>query len=122
MMEQGIIKEEEVDSFNIPYYTPSPSEVKREIVKEGSFNINRINVSEVNWDASGGWKAMADGDGGYNVAKCIRAVAEPLLTSHFGESIVDEVFTRFQEILTDHSTRSRRNGVFLKAKGVGEEA
>jgi len=32
---QGIIKEEQLETFNIPYYTPSPSEVKLEVLKEG---------------------------------------------------------------------------------------
>ena len=45
---QGIIKEEKLDTFNIPLYTPSPSEVKLEVLKEGSFAINRLEVSEVN--------------------------------------------------------------------------
>ena len=37
-------------------------------------------------------------DGGCNVAKCLRAVAEPMLVSHFGEAIIDEVFSRLGEI------------------------
>ncbi|XP_054779952.1 salicylate carboxymethyltransferase-like [Prosopis cineraria] len=46
---KGIIEEEEVDSFNIPQYTPSPFEVEEEVMKEGSFVINRIEVSSVTW-------------------------------------------------------------------------
>ncbi|KAF7809706.1 salicylate carboxymethyltransferase-like [Senna tora] len=114
MVSERIIKEEEVDSFNIPYYSASPSEVEREIVKEGSFNINRINVCEVNWDASGGWDPMesesevlVSGDRGYSVAKFIRAVAEPLLLSHFGEDIIEQVFKRYQQILTDRMSKEK---------------
>ncbi|KAI9100835.1 hypothetical protein K1719_024197 [Acacia pycnantha] len=32
---KGIIKEEEVDSFNVPQYLASPSEVEEEVLKEG---------------------------------------------------------------------------------------
>jgi len=112
---QGMIKEEQVDSFNIPQYTPSPSEVKLEVLKEGSFSINRLEVSEVNWNALDDWNALefeserfeSVGDGGYNVAQCMRAVAEPMLVSHFGEDIIEEVFTRYQQILSDRMAKEK---------------
>ncbi|KAH1206419.1 Salicylate carboxymethyltransferase [Glycine max] len=115
MVLQGIIKEEQLDTFNIPQYTPSPSEVKLEVLKEGSFAINRLEVSEVNWDAFDDWNALefeserADSlsDGGYNVAQCMRAVAEPMLVSHFGEAIIEEVFSRYQQILADRHALGR---------------
>ncbi|CAL0335240.1 unnamed protein product [Lupinus luteus] len=46
MVLQGIIKEENFDTFNIPSYNPSPSEVKLDVLKEGSFTINSLEVSE----------------------------------------------------------------------------
>ncbi|XP_027343424.1 salicylate carboxymethyltransferase-like [Abrus precatorius] len=64
MVLQGIIKEEQVDTFNVPQYAPSPFEVKLEVLKEESFIINSL---------------------------CMRAVAEPLLVSHFGEAIIEEI-------------------------------
>ncbi|CBI17466.3 unnamed protein product, partial [Vitis vinifera] len=51
MVAEGLIDEEKMDSFNIPQYAPSPTEVKCEVEKEGSFTINRLEVSEVNWNA-----------------------------------------------------------------------
>ena len=112
---QGIIKAEDIDSFNIPQYTPSPSEVEEEVVKEGSFSINCIKVSAVNWNAYDDLNIMDSefsvedvmSDGGYNVTKCMRAVAEPLLISHFGEAVVEEVFRRYQEILTDRMSKEK---------------
>jgi hypothetical protein len=98
-----------MDSFNIPQYTPSPSEVKSEVVKEGSFSIDHLEVSEVNWNAydSGFNSSDAFSDGGYNVAKCMRAVAEPLLSSHFGDAIIEEVFRRYKEILSDRLSKEK---------------
>ncbi|KAJ1420771.1 SAM dependent carboxyl methyltransferase [Sesbania bispinosa] len=115
MVLQGIIKEEQLDTFNIPLYTPSPCEVKLEVLNEGSFAINRLEVSEVNWNAYDDWNAfnfeseMSESlsDGGYNVAQCMRAVAEPLLISHFGEAIIEEVFSRYQKILADRMSKER---------------
>nr|ACP20216.1 salicylic acid carboxyl methyltransferase [Mikania micrantha] len=91
MVSEGLVEEEKLDSFNIPQYTPSPKEVRKEVEKEGSFSINCVEVTEVNWDA-----CTSDGDDqGYNMGKCMRAVAEPLLLSHFGELIIEEVFERY---------------------------
>ncbi|KAK7360052.1 hypothetical protein VNO77_02024 [Canavalia gladiata] len=115
MVQQGIIEEEKLDSFNIPQYTPSTSEVKREVFKEGSFAINRAEVSEVNWNALDDWNALdceserseLFGGDGYNVAQCMRAVAEPLLVSHFGEAIIEDVFNRYQQILADRMSKEK---------------
>ncbi|BAT75452.1 hypothetical protein LR48_Vigan01g183100 [Vigna angularis] len=115
MCVQGIIKEEELDSLNIPQYTPSPSEVKLEVLKEGSFVINRVEVCQVNWNPLEDWNALefecerseSLRDSGYNLAQCMRSVAEPILVSHFGEHIIEEVFSRFQKILTDRMSKCK---------------
>ncbi|KAK7386542.1 hypothetical protein VNO78_26851 [Psophocarpus tetragonolobus] len=115
MVLQGTIKKEQLDTFNIPQYTPSPSEVKLEVLKEGSFFIDRLEVSEVHWNAFDEWNALefeyerseSLSDGGYNVAQCMRAVAEPMLVSHFGEDIIEEVFSRYQQILADRMSKEK---------------
>ncbi|RVX16600.1 Salicylate carboxymethyltransferase [Vitis vinifera] len=109
MVSEGLIDEEKMDSFNIPQYTPSPAEVKCEVEKEGSFTINRLEVSEVNWNAYHGEFCPSDAhkDGGYNVAKLMRAVAEPLLVSHFGDGIIEEVFCRYKKIVADRMSREK---------------
>ncbi|KAI3726516.1 hypothetical protein L1987_66314 [Smallanthus sonchifolius] len=98
MVVEGLIEEEKMDSFNIPQYTPSPKEVSNEVEKEGLFMIDCLEVSEVNWDASTDDNvnlSETDEQEGYNMGKCMRAVAEPLVLSHFGESIIEEVFERY---------------------------
>ncbi|GAU36021.1 hypothetical protein TSUD_211590 [Trifolium subterraneum] len=80
-MLQGIIEEGKVNSFNIPVYYPHPSEVKSEILNQGSFDIDQLDVSQVNF---------YELDNAFNTAQCTRAVAEPLLISHFGESVTKE--------------------------------
>ncbi|KAJ4714332.1 putative Benzoate carboxyl methyltransferase [Melia azedarach] len=113
MVAEGLIEEEKVNSFNIPQYTPSPDEIKSEVIKEGSYAIDRLEVSEVNWNAYNNDFNVADAfkDGGYNVAKCMRAVAEPLLVSQFGEAIIDEVFKRYREILAQRMSKEKTNFV-----------
>ncbi|XP_027348499.1 salicylate carboxymethyltransferase-like [Abrus precatorius] len=109
MVLQGTIKEEQVDTFNIPQYAPSPFEVKLEVLKEGSFTINRLELSEVNWNAFefDFEKSESFDDSAYNMAQCMRAVAEPMLVSHFGEAIIEEVFRRYQKILDDRMSKEK---------------
>ncbi|KAM7249973.1 hypothetical protein ACFE04_021856 [Oxalis oulophora] len=106
LVDEGMIEEKELDSFNIPQYTPCLEEVKSEVIKEGSFTINRLEFSKVNWNAcnKNPLDAMFNDDG-YSLAKCMRAVAEPLIISHFGETIVDEVFIRYRKIVADRMAK-----------------
>ena len=105
---QGLIKEEKADRFNIPKYRPSPKEVKTEILKEGSFMINRVQVSRIDWNFynNGEFDELLSNnnvhdvvDSSYYFAKCIRSVYEPLFISHFGEAIVDELFQRYSKMV-----------------------
>ncbi|KAH6796756.1 hypothetical protein C2S52_021310 [Perilla frutescens var. hirtella] len=97
---EGVIEEERLHSFNIPQYTPSPAEVRREVEEEGSFTISRLEASEIQWAA-----AADGGDDGYNVAKCMRSVAEPLLVEHFGEAIIERLFDTYRNILSDRMAK-----------------
>ncbi|KAK6924399.1 SAM dependent carboxyl methyltransferase [Dillenia turbinata] len=110
MVTEGLIEEEKLNSFNIPQYTPSPAEIKSVVERDGSFIINRLEVSKVNWDAYENeicYSSEITKDRGYNVAKLMRAVAEPLLASHFGKSIIDEMFRRYREIVADRMAKER---------------
>ncbi|KAI6692294.1 hypothetical protein NL676_020004 [Syzygium grande] len=109
MVSEGLIEEEKLDSFNIPQYTPSPKEVRREVQKHGSFSIDCLEVSEVNWSVfdSDFDPNVVSEDGGYSMARCMRAVAEPLLVDHFGEEIIDEVFKRYRAQLADRMSKEK---------------
>ncbi|CAK8532429.1 unnamed protein product [Lathyrus sativus] len=100
MVMQGIIEEEKLNTFNIPNYYPSPSEVKLEVETEGSFSINQLEVSEVNVSA-------LDSDLCESVAKGTRAVIEPLLINHFGEGVTREAFDRYRKILACGMSKER---------------
>ncbi|KAA8520356.1 hypothetical protein F0562_014612 [Nyssa sinensis] len=52
MVATGLVEEADVDSFHLPFYSPYKDEVKDIIHKEGSFNLDKLEVFEVNWDAS----------------------------------------------------------------------
>ncbi|KAL3506342.1 hypothetical protein ACH5RR_031724 [Cinchona calisaya] len=109
MVSEGLIEEEKLDSFNIPQYTPSPAEIKSLVEREGSFSIDRVESTEIHWTAYNNefLEFNEFKDCGYNVAKCMRAVAEPLLLSHFGEEIIEDVFNRYNKILADRMSNEK---------------
>nr|GEV98446.1 salicylate carboxymethyltransferase-like [Tanacetum cinerariifolium] len=76
----------------IPQYTACPKEVSNEVEKEVSFEIDYREVSEVDWDACTDHnlyltKEKAEG---YNMGKCMRAVAEPMILN---DLVSDGVWT-----------------------------
>lgn len=84
---------------------PSLSEVKAEVLREGSFIIERLQISRINWnfyDTEPNIPSKGMVNSGHNFAKCIRSVAEPLLVRHFGGEIIDKLFDRYREIISNH--------------------
>ena len=84
---QGIITQEMVDSFNLPFYYPSPSELKSLIEVNGLFEIKKIEklVSPTR-------QVKPD-----DLAVCVlhlRAILGELIKEHFGEGITDILFKR----------------------------
>ncbi|PIN15766.1 Salicylate carboxymethyltransferase [Handroanthus impetiginosus] len=108
MVSEGLVEEAKLHSFHIPQYTPSTKEVASEVQKEGSFIIDRLKASEVTWAACGNFYSPQDliePDDGYNVAKCMRSVAEPLLAKHFGDLVIDQLFDKYKKILSDRMSK-----------------
>ena len=48
---QGLIEAEKLDTFNLPYYTPTTEEVKKVIEIEGSFTLLKLEVFKMDWDS-----------------------------------------------------------------------
>ncbi|KAG5588440.1 hypothetical protein H5410_048874 [Solanum commersonii] len=69
-----LIEEDNVDSFNISQYTPSPTEVE---------------VTRIHWNNSSNNNENIINNGAYNVSRCMRVVAEPLLVNQFGPKLMD---------------------------------
>ncbi|XAR61732.1 Jasmonate O-methyltransferase [Bertholletia excelsa] len=108
MASQGHMEEEKIDSFNAPFYAPSLEEVKAAVETEGSFAIDRLEAFEVDWD--GGVAAMNAVDSessGRRVAKTIRAVVEPMLESHFGGHVMDDLFRIYGEIVDAYMSKTK---------------
>ncbi|KAJ8623124.1 hypothetical protein MRB53_031653 [Persea americana] len=105
MVLQGVIEESKLDSFNLPQYAPSPPEVKALVQAEGSFIVHRLETYAVSWDPEDNAIQNLVFDRSKRaekVATYMRAVAEPLVSSHFGEAIVHDLFKRYRDIVSEH--------------------
>nr|GMD90771.1 salicylate carboxymethyltransferase-like [Ipomoea batatas] len=111
LVAKGLVEEEKLNSFNIPKYTPSPTEIKVLVEKNGAFTINCLEVSQIYWTEFDNDNINNNNEKnnnvGYNVARCVRAVAEPMLVSHFGEGIMEDVFHRNREIIADSMSKEK---------------
>ncbi|KAF8080459.1 hypothetical protein N665_0944s0021 [Sinapis alba] len=110
MANEGIIEEQNIDAFNAPYYAASSEELKMVIEKEGSFSIDRLEISSVDWE--GGSISEKSYDivrskpealaSGRRVSKTIRAVVESMLEPTFGQNVMDELFERYAKIVGEY--------------------
>ncbi|XVF45321.1 hypothetical protein PTKIN_Ptkin02bG0196400 [Pterospermum kingtungense] len=104
MVNDGLIEEQKLESFDLPYYTATTEEVKSVIEAEGSFNLQKLEAFNMDWDDYIK-KANSNLDKTARaaiLAKDIRAVGEPILASHFGDHIMDDLFRRFKEDVLDY--------------------
>lgn len=106
MVSEGLLEESKLESFNFPFYTPTAEEVRQAIQREGSFNIHKLETFHISWLAgfekeNKGLELDKYAEGKY-VGTHIRAVSEPLLASHFGNAIMDDIFHRYSIKAIEH--------------------
>ncbi|OWM62557.1 hypothetical protein CDL15_Pgr000059 [Punica granatum] len=107
MADEGLVKDTDIDSFNLPFYTPYMEEVRDVVEAEGSFTINHLETFEMNWDPfyhEDDESCTFDrSKSGRIVANNIRSVTESMLRSHFGDGLVmDNVFERYARLVGEH--------------------
>lgn len=104
---QGVVKESDLESFNLPYYNPDESEVKEVIDNEGSFEINNFETifgllfsyktgrSEVKDDCDDDVDHSRRFEVVKKRANLARSIIEPMLVAHFGDAIIDRLFEKY---------------------------
>ncbi|KAG5628300.1 hypothetical protein H5410_000017 [Solanum commersonii] len=87
LVNEGMLDESLVDSFNVPIYLPSPDDITKVVEKNGCFSIENI---ELTYPQS---KLVDEVDANTFIIN-LRAVLEGLFINHFGSKIAEEAFTR----------------------------
>ncbi|XP_078165910.1 anthranilate O-methyltransferase 3-like [Carex rostrata] len=110
MVREGLVEEKNMDTFNLPFYTPSAEEVEAIINLQGLFDIIHFQTFESNLDPFHNLDddAVLDNvQSGANCAKVIRSVIESMIASHFGSTIVDDLFSRFATNVAKHLLKEK---------------
>ncbi|KAJ0941104.1 putative methyltransferase [Helianthus annuus] len=106
LLKEGLVLESDINSFNLPFYFPHGDELRRIIEEDGSFSLDDMDIFEVDWDQHD----IECNNRGKKTTKSIRAVTETLFTSHFGNSIIDMLFKKFEKKLADYlATKKTRH-------------
>ncbi|XP_030506757.2 loganic acid O-methyltransferase [Cannabis sativa] len=107
LVQEGMIEESEVDSFNMPLYnSASPEDMKDLVERNGCFTIERLELSKPSsWLDN---KEMEQVEEMIQVwMKHVRAVMEGNFIQHFNNNkallLVDQLFTRLTKMHLDHS-------------------
>ncbi|KAJ8442558.1 hypothetical protein Cgig2_026500 [Carnegiea gigantea] len=112
MVSEGILDEERVDSFNVPYYAPCLEELKQMIGEEASFSLDRFEAFEVEWDGGEKMESLEE-TRGERIAKMHRAVLEPMFDHHFGRAVVYELFIRYARIIDHFLSKQALKSIYL---------
>ncbi|XP_010266334.1 PREDICTED: jasmonate O-methyltransferase-like [Nelumbo nucifera] len=99
LITEGIVEEEKLDSFNAPFYAPSAEEIKSEIEKNGSFELDCLESMALDWSQDQEKDECDKLTKALGLARAIRAVSESMLQNHFGEEVMDRLYQRFGHLL-----------------------
>ncbi|XP_061359794.1 loganic acid O-methyltransferase-like [Gastrolobium bilobum] len=94
---EGLFDESQVDSFNLPYYAPSPEEMTKMIEVNGQFSIERMELTN-----PAPWLKSIS----HTIPECIshmRAAMDGIFTRQFGNEVTNEMFQRLIKHLSDKS-------------------
>ncbi|KAF3338345.1 anthranilate O-methyltransferase 3-like protein [Carex littledalei] len=110
MVLEGLVEEEKLDTFNLPYYAPSAEEVEAIVNLQGLFDIITFQTFQLNldpFDELDDDVVLDNVQSGANCTKAIRCVLEPMIASHFGSAIVDDLFSRFATNVAKHLLKEK---------------
>ncbi|KAI4357513.1 hypothetical protein L6164_001456 [Bauhinia variegata] len=89
MAKEGLFDESKVDSFNLPYYAPTPEEIAKLVEENGYLNIERMELTD-----PAPWLTHKSHLSVTSFITHVRAALEGTIARHFGDEITDEMFQR----------------------------
>uniref|UniRef100_A0A1J3DPW1 Salicylate/benzoate carboxyl methyltransferase n=1 Tax=Noccaea caerulescens TaxID=107243 RepID=A0A1J3DPW1_NOCCA len=107
LVSEGVVRESEMEYFNMPFYNPNEEEVREVVQNEGSFKINKVETH----DHIVPYKIEKDDEdlispelieAGKDRATCLRCLTEPLLVAHFGEAVIGPVFDKYAQYMAKY--------------------
>lgn len=106
-----MVSESDINSFNMPLYTPYKDEVKDLIQNQGSFSLDILESFKVNFDPCDTNDASANVSeelgNDKKVVKILRAGTEPILVASFGKSAMDLLFQKLGKYVDKYMSTER---------------
>ncbi|KAL6010263.1 Indole-3-acetate O-methyltransferase 1 [Asimina triloba] len=104
LVEEGLVKAQQRDQFNIPVYAASLKDFKEVVESEGSFCIDKLDMF------LGGSPLVVDcpddaAEVGRALANSCRAVCGVLVDAHLGHHLSDELFHRLERRAAIHANQ-----------------
>ncbi|KAA8547399.1 hypothetical protein F0562_003737 [Nyssa sinensis] len=96
---QGEVEEEKLDSYDVHFYAPSKDELEDVVRREGSFEMEQLEMFEIEKDVENGTSY------GTAVAMTVRAIQESMISHHFGEGIVDCLFEHYGQLVDEEMAK-----------------
>ncbi|KAK2978456.1 hypothetical protein RJ640_023714 [Escallonia rubra] len=87
MVNEGLINESRVDSFNLPLYATTPKEITEVIKDVGCFSVERMEIADTR-------SKIGSSVNVHSLIMNLRAGLEGIFTKHFGREVIDELFGR----------------------------
>ncbi|WVZ95662.1 hypothetical protein U9M48_041396 [Paspalum notatum var. saurae] len=112
MAAAGLVDEDKVHAFNVPFYSPCPDELAKVVAKEGSFTLRTMKLFDSTRrrllrPPPAAVSNKQDDDGelsrwlAVETGRTVRAVVEPMLRTHLmmGSAAMDGLFCRYRLLL-----------------------
>uniref|UniRef100_A0A0E0BHE6 Uncharacterized protein n=1 Tax=Oryza glumipatula TaxID=40148 RepID=A0A0E0BHE6_9ORYZ len=121
LVAEGRVAKEKLDSFNIPFYCPSADELKQLVQQCELLDISDIQLLEIDGNAMDDSEQAEDisatHTAGKSMSASLRAAMESLISSHFGEGILEELFTVFARKFTSYiESDVEKSGITSKVR------
>ncbi|KAI9181497.1 hypothetical protein LWI28_015554 [Acer negundo] len=107
MVSEGLIEESKLEPFNMPVYKPRDEEIWLVIKREGSFDIHQLQITfKEDWvlslESEDKALDLEKYGKGKQVALRVISAIEPLLVTHFGHAVMDDMFQRYSVKLIEY--------------------
>ncbi|XP_021908389.1 salicylate carboxymethyltransferase [Carica papaya] len=96
LVSRGETQQEKLDSYEVHFYAPTKEEIEEEVRRQGSFELDRIKMFEIERDTT-----SMEMSYGTVVATTVRAVQESMIGDHFGEAILDVLFENYGRLVDE---------------------
>ncbi|KAL3525352.1 hypothetical protein ACH5RR_013724 [Cinchona calisaya] len=99
LVHKGAVEEEKLESYDVHFYAPSKEELEDLIGKEGSLQLDLLEMFEIE-------KEVCDGTSyGTRVAMTVRAIQESMIAYHFGDDIIDDLFEIYGRMVDEEMAK-----------------